>query len=149
VLDAFGSTRISRNDALTNFNAVRYTLGMDTTMTSRPSSPGAADPAEPCCGGSVAPPSLGTTRTAVLADRLKALADPTRLRMLDLLAQQAAPLCVCDITPQFDQRQPTISHHLRILREAGLISVEKRGTWSYYWATEDGKRSLSLVRTLA
>lgn len=96
----------------------------------------------------MAPPSLDTTRTAVLADRLKALADPTRLRMLDLLAQQTEPLCVCDITAQFEQHQPTISHHLRILREARLISGEKRGTWSYYWATEDGRRSLSLARAL-
>ena len=70
-----------------------------------------------------------------LADTLKALGDPTRLRMLDLLAQQPEPLCVCDITPQFAQNQPTISHHLRILREAGLIETEKRGIWAYYWAT--------------
>jgi ArsR family transcriptional regulator len=121
---------------------------MDTTTASRSLSVRAGDPAEPCCGGAAAPPSLDTTRTAVLADRLKALADRTRLRMLDLLAQQTEPLCVCDITDQFEQRQPTISHHLRILREARLISGEKRGTWSYYWATEDGRRSLSLAKAL-
>lgn len=84
-----------------------------------------------------------------LAGQLKALADPTRLRMLTLLAAQPTALCVCDITSQFDQRQPTISHHLRILREAGLISGEKRGVWSYYWATAAGERSLSIVRMLA
>ncbi|MGZ3639895.1 MAG: ArsR/SmtB family transcription factor, partial [Ktedonobacterales bacterium] len=84
-----------------------------------------------------------------LAERLKALADPTRLRMLDLLAQQTEPLCVCEITAEFDLRQPTISHHIRILREAGLIAGEKRGVWSYYWATEEGTRVVSLVHTLA
>jgi ArsR family transcriptional regulator len=84
-----------------------------------------------------------------LSDRLKALADPTRLRMLDLLTEQPQALCVCDITSQFHLRQPTISHHLRILREAGLISGEKRGVWSYYWATDAGKRTLSVIRTLA
>jgi ArsR family transcriptional regulator, arsenate/arsenite/antimonite-responsive transcriptional repressor len=132
---------------LTNFDLVCYALGMDTTTVPRSLPVHASDPAEPCCGDTAAPPSLDAARTFALADRLKALADPTRLRMLDLLAQQDAPLCVCHITAQFEQHQPTISHHLRILREAGLISGEKRGTWSYYWTTEDGKRSLSLVRT--
>ncbi len=103
--------------------------------------------AEPCSTSAVAP-SLGESATAVIADRLKALGDPTRLRMLDLLAQQPEPLCVCDITPRFPQNQPTISHHLRLLREAGLIETEKRGTWSYYWATELGRSSLSAVSTL-
>lgn len=92
--------------------------------------------------------SLDATQTAMLADRLKALADPTRLRMLDLLAQQARPLCVCDITSQFDLHQPTISHHLRILREAQLIAGERRGVWSYYAATDAGRRCLTLVRDL-
>lgn len=87
-------------------------------------------------------------RTIALAGRLKALADPTRLRMLDLLAEKPEALCVCDITSQFDLHQPTISHHLRILREEGLIRGEKRGVWSYFWLTDEGKRSLSLLRTL-
>jgi ArsR family transcriptional regulator len=121
---------------------------MDTTTTSRSLSVRPSDPAEPCCEGSVALPTLDAEQTATLADRLKALADPTRLRMLDLLAQQGAPLCVCEITDQFPLHQPTISHHLRILREARLIVGERRGTWAYYAATDAGKRSVSLVRTL-
>lgn len=138
---------------LTIFDESCYTLVMDTTLSSRsrsaqPSEPGSAR-AEACCGGEVAvTPGLDATQTATLTDRLKALADPTRLRMLDLLAQQAQPLCVCDITSQFDLHQPTISHHLRILREAQLISGERRGVWSYYAATDVGKRCLSLVRDL-
>jgi ArsR family transcriptional regulator len=83
-----------------------------------------------------------------LAEVLKVLGDSTRLRMLDLLVAQPAPLCVCDITTQFDQRQPTISHHPRLLREAGLITGEKRGVWSYYQATEKGRACLETVRTL-
>jgi ArsR family transcriptional regulator len=102
---------------------------------------------EPCCAPSQSP-SLGLAQTAALAERLKAVADPTRLRMLDLLVQQEVPLCVCDITPQFEQNQPTISHHLRILREVGLIDCEKRGIWAYYWATDLGRRCLSAVQTL-
>ncbi len=88
-------------------------------------------------------------RLAILADRLKAVADPTRLRMLELLARQSSALCVCEITDQFTLHQPTISHHLRLLREAGLIAGEKRGTWSYYWATDEGKRVLAQVESLA
>jgi ArsR family transcriptional regulator len=102
---------------------------------------------EPCCSPLVAP-AMTETRTAALAAQLKALADPTRLRMLDLLAQQPEPLCVCDLTGQFTQNQPTISHHLRILREAGLIDTEKRGIWAYYWATPEGHELLTTVTHL-
>jgi len=102
---------------------------------------------EPCCAP-VQSPGLSFAHTAALADVLKALGDSTRLRMLDLLAQQPEPLCVCDITPQFAQAQPTISHHLRILREAGLIETEKRGIWAYYWATDLGRRCLAAVAPL-
>ena len=103
---------------------------------------------EPCCGP-VAEPSLSRAQTEGLAERLKALGDPTRLRMLDLLAQQEEPLCVCDITDQFPLSQPTISHHLKLLRTAGLIATEKRGIWAYYWATAEGRRSLATVAPLA
>jgi ArsR family transcriptional regulator len=102
---------------------------------------------EPCCG-TVEAPSLTQAQTQHLAARLKALADLTRLRILDLLTQQTAPLCVCDLVPQFSQNQPTISHHLKLLREAGLIETEKRGIWAYYWVTEEGRRTLTAVTTL-
>lgn len=106
------------------------------------------DPEKACCPGPTADPSLNREQTVRLAEALKALADPTRLRILDLLVQQGEPLCVCDLTPQFEQHQPTISHHLRILRQAGLITGEKRGTWSYYVATAQGRRSVSVIRAL-
>ncbi len=102
-----------------------------------------------CCDGKAHAPEMDVARSLALAERLKALADPTRLRMLDLLAQQVEPLCVCEITAEFDLQQPTISHHIRILRQAGLIAGEKRGVWSYYWATEDGRRVAALVPLLA
>ena len=102
----------------------------------------------PCCTPATAP-SLTQSGTIALSTRLKAIADPTRLRMLDLLAQQSEPLCVCDITDQFEQNQPTISHHLKLLREAGLIDCEKRGIWAFYWATDEGRKSLAVVRQLA
>ncbi len=63
---------------------------------------------------------------------LSALADPTRLRIVELLSGACDSICVCDITTQFDLGQPTISHHLKVLRDANLVSWEKRGLWVYY-----------------
>jgi ArsR family transcriptional regulator, arsenate/arsenite/antimonite-responsive transcriptional repressor len=63
----------------------------------------------------------------------KALADPVRLRLMSIIASAGDEICVCDITPQFDVSGPTISHHLKVLREAGLVDCERRGTWVYYW----------------
>jgi ArsR family transcriptional regulator len=105
-------------------------------------------PAPEACCSPAQGVSLALPEATTLAERLKTLADPTRLRMLDLLAQQGESLCVCHITEQFPIHQPTISHHLRLLREAGLVDCEKRGVWAYYWATDEGKRHLSLVKTL-
>jgi ArsR family transcriptional regulator len=119
---------------------------METSMSTRPLP--LRHKNEPCCGP-VAAPSLTQAQTAALSEQLKALGDPTRLRMLDLLTQQSAPLCVCDIADQFPQNQPTISHHLKLLRQAGLIETEKRGIWAYYWATEQGRRSLAVLAGLA
>jgi ArsR family transcriptional regulator, arsenate/arsenite/antimonite-responsive transcriptional repressor len=68
-----------------------------------------------------------------LAMGFKALGDPVRLRLLSLIAARAgAEVCVCELTDAFDVKGPTISHHLRVLREAGLIDCERRGTWVYY-----------------
>ncbi len=122
---------------------------MDTTLDVRNSMNSAPERLDACCGGRVVQSEAAPLLADSLVERLKALADPTRLRMLELLARQEGKLCVCDITAQFDLHQPTISHHLRILRQAGLIATEKRGVWSYYWATDEGRRSLSLVRELA
>jgi ArsR family transcriptional regulator len=75
--------------------------------------------------------------SAAQADRiavlLKALADPTRLRLMSMIAA-ADEVCVCDLLGPFDVSQPTISHHLKVLREAGLVDCERRGTWVYYRA---------------
>jgi ArsR family transcriptional regulator len=65
----------------------------------------------------------------------KVLGDPTRLQMMDLLARADGPLCVCDIESRFDLSQPTVSHHLGLLRKAGLVTTERRGTWMHYRLT--------------
>jgi ArsR family transcriptional regulator, arsenate/arsenite/antimonite-responsive transcriptional repressor len=73
----------------------------------------------------------------------KALADGTRLDVFRLIAAQDAPICACDVVDRFDLTQPTISHHLKVLREAGLITVSRRGVWAYYAADP---RGLALLR---
>jgi ArsR family transcriptional regulator len=76
---------------------------------------------------------IGENAAAGLAQVFKALGDPVRLRLLSLIgAHQGGEVCVCDLTTAFDLTQPTISHHLRVLREAGIITSERRGTWVYY-----------------
>src|ERR687897_3463752 len=81
------------------------------------------------------------TRVA-LADRLKALADPTRIGIVNRLAC-SPELCVCDLTEAFDLSQPTISHHLKILREAGLVEASRRGNWAYYRLNREAVGELS------
>jgi ArsR family transcriptional regulator len=86
-----------------------------------------------CCPELRAAP-LGEDQAIELARVFKALGDPVRLRLLSMIAsREGSEVCVCEMTPAFDVSQPTISHHLRLLREAGLIECERRGTWVYYW----------------
>lgn len=76
---------------------------------------------------------VGDDAAAGLAQVFKALGDPIRLRLVSLIgAHQGGEACVCDLTAAFDLTQPTISHHLKVLREAGIITSERRGTWVYY-----------------
>ena len=85
---------------------------------------------QPICCRSDAPPMEREAADA-LAAIFKALGDPTRVAIVNRLAT-AGPVCVCDLNAAFDLSQPTISHHLRVLREAGLVEAERRGTWAYY-----------------
>jgi len=80
---------------------------------------------------------------AQVAPLLKALADPVRLRLMSMVLSHAGgEACVCDLTAAFDLSQPTISHHLKVLHEAGLLDREKRGTWAYYRARPDTLRAV-------
>ncbi|MFE2829133.1 ArsR/SmtB family transcription factor [Streptomyces sp. NPDC059271] len=94
---------------------------------------GQDDPSAACCPGLATAP-LDEDQAAGMARTFKALGDPVRLRLLSMIASRAGgEVCVCDLTPAFDLSQPTISHHLKLLRQAGLIDCERRGTWVYYW----------------
>ena len=97
----------------------------------------------PCC-----PPitqrRMPAETAAVLAPAFKALGDPVRLQLMSMIA--SAPdgeICVCDLTPAFELSGPTISHHLRTLREAGLVDADRRGTWVYYRARHGIMRQLA------
>jgi len=90
--------------------------------------------------------ALGESQATDLAAMFKALGDPVRLRLLSLIASHpGGEACVCEISPTFDVSQPTISHHLKLLRSAGLLDCERRGTWVYYWVILSALQQLSSV----
>lgn len=91
---------------------------------------------------------LDVEQAAEGAAAFKALADPVRLRLLSIIASAGDEVCVCDITPQFDVSGPTISHHLKVLREAGLVDCERRGTWVYYWPIRDRIQRIAKLLTV-
>jgi ArsR family transcriptional regulator len=98
-----------------------------------------------CCSPLVREP-LTEDWAGDLARMFKALGDPVRLRLLSLVASHAGgEACVCDISETFDLSQPTISHHLKVLRSAGLLDCERRGTWVYYWVIPSALQQLSAV----
>ncbi|HEY1572517.1 MAG TPA: metalloregulator ArsR/SmtB family transcription factor [Pseudonocardiaceae bacterium] len=87
-----------------------------------------------CCAALAAAP-LAADQAVELASVFKALGDPVRLRLLSMIAStEGGEVCVCELTPAFDLSQPTISHHLKLLRQAGLVDCVRRGTWVHYRA---------------
>jgi len=102
-----------------------------------------------CCSPMVREP-LDAAHAVDLARMFKALSDPVRLRLLSLIAShEGGEACVCDLTGPFDVSQPTISHHLKVLREAGLVGSERRGTWVYYWVMPGALARLSSLLQIA
>ncbi len=98
-----------------------------------------------CCAPLLREP-LTADQAADLARVLKALADPTRLRLVSMVAaHQGGEACVCDLTDPLGLTQPTISHHLKVLVEAGILSRDKRGVWAYYALVPGTLRALSAV----
>ncbi|HEX9034537.1 MAG TPA: metalloregulator ArsR/SmtB family transcription factor [Streptosporangiaceae bacterium] len=98
-----------------------------------------------CCAPLSSEP-LSREQAELVAPLLKALADPVRLRLMSLVASHAGgEACVCDLTGAFDLSQPTISHHLKVLHESGLLDREKRGVWVYYRARTSALASLAAL----
>ncbi|HEU5245243.1 MAG TPA: metalloregulator ArsR/SmtB family transcription factor [Gaiellaceae bacterium] len=92
-----------------------------------------------CCGPATEP--LDPAASETLAARFRALSDPTRVAIVNRLAS-TEECCVCDLTAAFELSQPTISHHLKVLRDAGLVESSRRGTWAYYRLVPDAVREL-------
>lgn len=85
-------------------------------------------------------------QAASVAPLLKALADPVRLRLMSIiLSHEGGEACVCDLTPAFDLSQPTISHHLKVLHQSGLLNREKRGVWVYYQARPEAMTAMTTL----
>ncbi len=108
-----------------------------------------------CC--TAITPRMGDAAAKEAADLLKALAEPARLQILDILVQSGGLVCVCDLEgvvglpdPKTGQRpkQPTISHHLRVLRDAGLVGYEKQGLWAYYFVHHERLADVQAVLAL-
>lgn len=87
---------------------------------------------DPSCGAPLATRALSSAEAGPLAAAFKALGDPIRLRLFSMIASADDEVCVCDMTSAFDVTAPTVSHHLKTLRTAGLVTSERRGTWVYY-----------------
>jgi ArsR family transcriptional regulator len=100
-----------------------------------------------CCAPLVRVEPMPARQRDQLVGVMRALGEPTRLEIYRLVAGQTAPLCVCDIVERFPLRQPTISHHLKVLREAELLTVSRRGKWAYYAANPRGLEVLRQAAT--
>ena len=87
-------------------------------------------------------PEVTAEQAGRLAAVARALADPVRVQLMDVLANHAGEVCVCELVPLFDLGQPTISHHLKVLRDSGLVGVQRRGIWAYYHVLEGALEEL-------
>lgn len=97
---------------------------------------------EPCCEP-VVYPDIERVQAERMATVAKALGDPIRMQLVDVLRRHAGKVCVCELVPLFDLSQPTVSHHLKVLREAGIVGSERQGLWAYYYVNPDSLKELS------
>ena len=96
---------------------------------------------EPCCEP-VVYPDVERQQAERMAAIAKALGDPVRVQLVDVLGKHAGKVCVCELVPLFEISQPTLSHHLKVLRDAGLVDSERRGLWAYYYVNPEALQEL-------
>lgn len=96
----------------------------------------------PCCEA-VVYPDIEREAAERMAEVAKALGDPVRMQLVDVLRKHAGKVCVCELVPLFDLSQPTVSHHLKKLRDAGIVGSERRGLWAYYYVYPEALDELS------
>jgi ArsR family transcriptional regulator, arsenate/arsenite/antimonite-responsive transcriptional repressor len=97
---------------------------------------------ERCCDP-VVYPEVDREAAVRIARVAKALGDPIRLQLVDVLRRHAGKVCVCELVPLFEITQPTLSHHLKTLRDAGIVDSERRGLWAYYYVIPDALEEVS------
>lgn len=97
---------------------------------------------ERCCDP-VVYPDVEREQALRIAKLARALGDPIRLQLVDVLRKHAGKVCVCELVPLFEIAQPTLSHHLKTLREAGIVDSERQGLWAYYYVLPDALAELS------
>lgn len=96
----------------------------------------------PCCEP-VVYPDVDRDQAIRMAEVAKALGDPVRVQLIDVLRKHAGKVCVCELVALFDLSQPTVSHHLKVLRQAGLVGSERQGLWAYYYVIPDAPTELA------
>jgi ArsR family transcriptional regulator, arsenate/arsenite/antimonite-responsive transcriptional repressor len=97
---------------------------------------------EPCCEP-VVYPEVQREQAQRMSKIAKALGDPIRLQLVDVLGKHAGKVCVCELVPLFDLSQPTVSHHLKVLRQAGIVGSERTGLWAYYYVNAEALEEFS------
>src|SRR5512132_2523219 len=100
-------------------------------------------PAGETCCEPVVYPDIEREQAERMGGVAKALGDPIRMQLVDVLRKHAGKVCVCELVPLFELSQPTVSHHLKVLREAGVVESERRGLWAYYYVNPDAVKELS------
>ena len=113
-------------------------MSPELTLTPKQKSPNG----QPCCEP-VVYPDVDRARAERMAKVAKALGDPIRLTLVDVLSKHAGKVCVCELVPLFDVNQSTLSHHLKKLRDAGIVDSERQGLWSYYYVNPEELEELS------
>ena len=97
---------------------------------------------EPCCEP-VVYPEIERAQAERMAKVAKALGDPIRMQLVDVLRKHAGKVCVCELVPLFDLSQPTVSHHLKVLRGAGIVGSERQGLWAYYYVEPEALKEIA------
>jgi ArsR family transcriptional regulator len=97
---------------------------------------------EACCEP-IAYPEIERAQAERMGTVAKALGDPIRMQLVDVLRRHAGEVCVCELVALFELSQPTVSHHLKVLRDAGIVGSERRGLWAYYYVNRDALKEVS------
>jgi ArsR family transcriptional regulator len=112
-------------------------MAVELTLAPKRKRPAGEACCEPLVYPSISPPDA--ERLATLA---KAISDPIRVQLVDVLRKHAGKVCVCELTPLFAVSQPTVSHHLKVLRDAEIVGVERQGLWAYYFVLPEAMEEL-------